>query len=403
MGKTYAVDSSGHAPKGVVAGDFVKTAGGTYEVLDGSKYKNMTNDQLAQAGVGFNPATGLYSKKVNESTNVSVSGGTGYGPTLTSFDGDAWKDNFIKQQIAGLDKNYALDSSALTKTYNTNKAQFNDQITGVNKSYDDAVSKLEQDAYINNIMAKQYASSQGLTSSGQGIALAQSVLNDANTNAVGLWKSKEESINSIEKAINQLSANFNIDKDTLRSAYNADKLGVMSGAEVQALEQKLKVDMSNAGIKNDWDMVKFQTENDNQWKAKELELAYKQLAASRSGGGGGSGNSQYKLNAQYEIELVTNYEQYLHSILGEGYLDKLTPEQRNVYWDSYAQVKYGIITAEQHVANITAMFEPMLNSQANDIKTNKASIFDKLFSYTPNQEAINRRQNYYKSDRYWRR
>ena len=201
-----------------------------------------------------------------------------------------------------MDKNYAISNANLTKTFYNNKAQFGDHIIDVKKAYDQSISQLEQDAYRGNIMAKQQASSQGLTSSGQGIALAQSVLNNANESAVALWKSREESINKIQNAINQLSANYNIDRDALLSAYNADKLAIMSGAEIQALEQKLKVDMANAGLKSvGYDG--YQIKNENEWRAKELELAYKQLAASMRGGGYG-GRNENPINPEYESYLV---------------------------------------------------------------------------------------------------
>lgn len=339
MGKIYQVEASGHAPKGVAPGDYVQTAGGLYQVLDSTKYKGMTNEQLAQAGVGYNPATGLYSKKVSDAGSGTVQ------PTYTQFDSEAWKDNYIKAQLAALDKNYAISNANLTKTFYNNKAQFGDHIIDVKKAYDQSISQLEQDAYRGNIMAKQQASSQGLTSSGQGIALAQSVLNNANESAVALWKSREESINKIQNAINQLSANYNIDRDALLSAYNADKLAIMSNAEIQALEQKLKVDMTNAGLKNQWDMMEYQIKNENEWRAKELELAYKQLAASMRGGGGRNENP---INPEYESYLVDTYHKHLNNVRGEDWYDNLPPSARYEIDKARGAVAAGLMTFEDY-------------------------------------------------------
>lgn len=59
----YKVDASGHAPKGATVNDYIETAGGTYQIVDGSRYAGMSKEQLAQAGVGYNPVSGLYSKR----------------------------------------------------------------------------------------------------------------------------------------------------------------------------------------------------------------------------------------------------------------------------------------------------------------------------------------------------
>jgi hypothetical protein len=359
MGKIYQVEASGHAPKGVVAGDYVQTAGGLYQVLDSTKYKGMTNEQLAQAGVGYNPVTGLYSKKVSDASSGTVQ------PTYTQFDSESWKDNYIKAQLAALDKNYAISNANLTKTFNNNKAQFGDHIIDVKKAYDQSISQLEQDAYRGNIMAKQQASSQGLTSSGQGIALAQSVLNNANESAVALWKSREESINKIQNAINQLSANYNIDRDALLSAYNADKLAIMSGAEIQALEQKLKVDMANAGLKNQWDMMEYQIKNDNEWKAKELELAYKQLAASNRGGGYG-GRNENSINPEYESYLIDTYNKHLNNVRGEDWYDNLSSSARYEIDKAKGAVAAGLMTFENYQKIVQDALNSALRRQKQD-------------------------------------
>jgi len=366
MGKIYQVDASGHAPKGVAPGDYVQTAGGLYQVLDGTKYKGMTNEQLAQIGVGYNPATGLYSKKVSDAGS-----GTAQPSSLrrfrsyTQFDSEAWKDNYIKAQLAALDKNYATHSANLTKTYNANKSQLQDSITDVKKSYSDSIAQLEQDAYLNNILAKQFASSQGLTSSGQGIALAQSVLNTANENAVALWKAREESINKIQNAINQLSANYNIDRDALLSAYNADKLAIMSGAEIQALEQKLKVDMANAGLKHQWDMMEYQIKNENEWRAKELELAYKQLAASMRGGGYG-GRNENPINSEYESYLVDTYNKHLNNVRGEDWYDNLSSSARFEIDKARGAVAAGLMTFEDYQKIVQDALSSALRRQKQD-------------------------------------
>lgn len=368
MGKIYQVDASGHAPKGVAPGDYVQTAGGLYQVLDGTKYKGMTNEQLAQIGVGYNPATGLYSKKVSDAGSGTVQ------PTYTQFDSEAWKDNYIKAQLAALDKNFATHSANLTKTYNVNKSQLQDSIADVKKSYSDSIAQLEQDAYLNNILAKQFASSQGLTSSGQGIALAQSVLNNANEIAVALWKAREESINKIQNAINQLSANYNIDRDALLSAYNADKLAIMSNAEIQALEQKLKVDMANAGLKHQWDMMEYQIKNENEWRAKELELAYKQLAASMRGGGYG-GRNENPINSEYESYLVDTYHKHLNNVRGEDWYDNLSPSARFEIDKAKGAVAAGLMTFEDYQKIVQDALNSALRRQKKDALGDRGHIF----------------------------
>ena len=47
--------SNGNSPTGLKAGDYSVTSNGqVYQVLDSSKYKNMSSDQLKSHGVSYN-------------------------------------------------------------------------------------------------------------------------------------------------------------------------------------------------------------------------------------------------------------------------------------------------------------------------------------------------------------
>ena len=322
-GKVYTADGSGSAPTGVGVGDYVQTKGGTYQVLDGSQYQGMNPDQLASSGVGFNPTTGLYSKKVTTTSDP-------YSPVNVSFDTNAWKTNYMNQMQGQLDADYASSTGDLSKTFNTNVNKYDTQKKEVNTKYEDNIAQLQKDTYIQNILAKQNASSRGLTSSAQGIAMGQNVINQANSTSAGLWKSKQQTIDGINSAINLLSSNYNIDKDTLKRTYDATKLAKMSEVELAALEQQLKIDMSNADNMNAWGMTKYQTENSNAQAEKDRQLQL-YLASLSGGGSGGSGKGSSQYDAETNAALADEQNAYMTQMYGEDWRTKFTAgEMRSI-------------------------------------------------------------------------
>ena len=68
---TYNVQKNGNAQAGLKAGDLVQTAGGTYQILDANKFKGMSESQLSNYNVNYNPATGYYSQRVDTPTSLT--------------------------------------------------------------------------------------------------------------------------------------------------------------------------------------------------------------------------------------------------------------------------------------------------------------------------------------------
>ena len=280
-GKIYDVTASGNAPKYAGVGDYVKTSGGTYEILDPNKYRGMSTEQLKQSGVGYNPSTGLYSKKSSASGNAG-----GYAPVSVNFDSNAWKQSYIDKLVGELTSNYNSEKNALDKAYNKNQAIYSDQKANINNQYNTAVEDLNQEAYMNNVLGKQFASQQGLSSAAQGIALSQNIINNANTESNNLFKSREETLAGIDRELNRLTADYDVDVNTLKSQFNTKKLSAVSDAELQALEYQLKTDTQNANTVNDWNLTKYQTENSNTQaqKDRDLEIMLKKMAIAASRG-----------------------------------------------------------------------------------------------------------------------
>ena len=135
----------------------------------------------------------------------------------------------------------------------------------------------------------------------------------------------------------------------------------MSNAEVQALEQKLKVDMANAGLKNQWDMMEYQIKNENEWRAKELELAYKQLAASNRGGGGG--RNENPINPEYESAQVDTYIKYLNDVYGEDWYDNLSSSTRYEIDKAKIAVAAGLMTFADYQKIVQDALNSALKSQ----------------------------------------
>ena len=347
-GKIHDVTASGHAPKDAGVGDYVKTSGGTYEILDPNKYSGMSTEQLKQSGVGYNPSTGLYSKKSSASSNAG-----GYAPVSVNFDSNAWKQSYIDKMVAELTGNYNTEKNAIEKAYNKNQTNFSDQKATVNNNYNTAVEDLNQEAYMNNVLGKQFASQQGLSSAAQGIALSQNIINKANEESINLFKSREETLAGIDRELNRLTADYDVDMNTLKSQFNTKKLSAMSDAELQALEYQLKTDTQNANTTNEWNLTKYQTENSNKQaqKDRDLEIMLKKMAiaASRGSGSGGKSSSNSSGGAnEKDLASASTYMQYLANKYGNDWKENLSPEKQLSVDNASNSLNYGEISFDEY-------------------------------------------------------
>lgn len=264
--------TNGNSPSGLKTGDYSVTSNGqVYQVLDSSKYKNMTSDQLKSAGVSYNPTTGYYSKQVTGNAATSVKNqlsASQYADTAKYQSKDTldqWKDAYIQSQLAGLQSNYNTNAANLLKTYNQNYSDLYGQIGSAENANKKNIQELYDQTYLNNAMAMQQAANNGLTSSAQGIAMGTSGLMSASKQASQLTADKDELISNIQLKLNDLTANYNIDKNTLDANFNADKLSAMSTADLQWLQSALDIDSQNNETWNNF----YATEMQNQYNTAE--------------------------------------------------------------------------------------------------------------------------------------
>lgn len=242
---TYKVEANGNAPKEAVAGDHIVTAGGTYQVMDTNTYSKYSPEQLAQEGIGYNPSSGLYSKKVNDiSSNDVALQGTSTVRSAT--------DAAIAQASAQLDSNYATDRQNIQRTYNnavSDQLQLQNQIS---KDYFSNMSQLYNDTYYNNQKALEGASDRGLISSGLGNAMVTSNLANASSQNAQLRYNRDSDMNQVNARIAELAANYNVDLDALQRKLNSDKTASYSQMEVAFLQQLAEIERNNTNTVNDY-------------------------------------------------------------------------------------------------------------------------------------------------------
>lgn len=276
----YNVQSDGNAPKNATTGDYVVTAGGTYEVLDGSKYSSMSKEELANAGVGYNPSSGLYSKKVS---NISPNDYSALGTDSV----EKWLSASNKKATADLDSAYAANKQNLSRTYNSSLSDYEQQKADVRQNYLDNITNLYEDTYYNNAKALENASARGLTSSGLGNAMVVSGLVDASNQNAYYRASRDNDLNKITSAVNALTNNYKVDLDALNAKLSADKNAALSENEVAYLNALMSLEQYNNQMYND--MLKTKQQQDYEKEMYLLQLA--NSGGYGSGYGGGYGRS----------------------------------------------------------------------------------------------------------------
>lgn len=278
----YNVQSNGNAPKEAKAGDTIVTAGGSYEVLDGSKYSGMSKEQLANAGVGYNPSSGLYSRKVS---NVQTQDYSAMNRSVL----DDWLTTANKNVQSQLDSAFEEDRANLYKAYNASRTDYENQIKDVRQNYLNNINQLYEDTYYNNNMALERASNRGLTNSGLGNAMVVSGLVDA-SNQNALYRSQRDTdVNKLNTIINSLTRDFNVDLNALKRKLNSDKAAALSGNEIQFMQALVELDRINTETYNNVLQAKlerdFQSAEAQKDRDFEKEMYLLQLANQRSYGG----------------------------------------------------------------------------------------------------------------------
>ena len=307
--------SNGNSPTGLKAGDYSVTSNGqVYQVLDSNKYKNMSSDQLKSHGVSYNPATGYYSKQItgkaansikNQFTASQVADSARYQNKDTL---NQWKDAYIQSQLAGLQQNFNTNKANLLKTYNKNYSDLYGQIGSAENANKKNIQDLYDQTYLNNAMAIQQAANRGMTSAAQGVAMGTSGLMSASKQAAQLTADKDQLVHNIQLKLNDLTANYNIDKDMLDANFNANKLATMSTADLQWLQQALDIDSQNNTTWNNF----YNNELQNQYNTaeREAEQAYKTAEADKD-------VERQKALLAWQYENDPSYKAYSRS--GGGY------------------------------------------------------------------------------------
>lgn len=297
----YKVEQSGNAPKGATVGDTIVTGGGTYEVLDGSAYKNLSASQLKSMGVGYNPSSGLYSRKISsgdlatsstknyntvvENYNRLTSNGsspTGVSDykvkTVDTSKAEQYAKAYNDYLNAQLDTNYYNELSDLSKTYNSGVSDLNKQKKQVVEDYVASLDDLDANTWNNYLQSLSTASSRGLTNSAQGLALTQSVLQNAANNATTLETQKNSNIANIELALEELENNYNVDRNTAAKILSSSKIANSQQAQAALLEKLYEAEQYNASAENEFGLTKYQLEAQAKQAEKERLAEMEKLA-----------------------------------------------------------------------------------------------------------------------------
>lgn len=307
---TLKVQDNGNAPSSAKVGDHIVTAGGTYQVLDSSQYQGKSPEELASAGVGYNPSSGLYSKKISDVTNFTGKAQSTI-PQLslrTSDTARQWANTQNQKVSSDLDSAYYQNRQDAYNSYMDAITRQNQQANDVNQAYLDNVSKLYNDTYQNNNAVLERMASRGLTSSGLGNAMQVSALANASKQNADYRAQRNRDLNNIETEMNNLTNQYNVNLDTLAKKLRSDKISALSQNEIAFLEQVMAIEEYNANVENqalatqqqqafdaEQSMLNREYESGEKALDRELQkvLLQMQIDAGSFSGGGGYGRGGY--------------------------------------------------------------------------------------------------------------
>ena len=301
---TLKVQDNGNAPSNAKVGDHIVTAGGTYQVLDSAQYQGKSPEELASAGVGYNPSSGLYSKKISDVTN-NIGKSTASAPAISLRTPDTarqWANQQNQKVSADLDSAYYQNRQDAYNSYMDAITRQNQQANDVNASYLDNISRLYDNTYQNNNAVLERMASRGLTSSGLGNAMQVAALADASKKNADLRFQRNRDLNNIETEMNNLTNQYNINLDTLAKKLRSDKISALSQNEIAFLEAVMAIEEGNMNAENSASMMQYQLANeaeqamlqrefqaDQNQKDRELQLLIQSLGGSGGSYGGGGG------------------------------------------------------------------------------------------------------------------
>ena len=381
----YYPDSSGNAPSNAKAGDQIVTAGGTYEVVDGSQYQGMSSSDLLKSGVGYNPSTGLYSKKVSTITSKDAF-------LQNTNTADKWLKESNENITNKLNADYNTNISSLMRDYNTNLAGLKQQQNQTNAEYDESIQDSKKQSYYDAQESILGASRNGISNGMLAQAGANNAFYSGSQRTTDLARDRITALNDIYTNINTLTQNYNISLTELEKNKLAQELSALSDNQLAYLEQVMNIDTYNADVLNsitqtrqeqEWQAAENAKDREENQKDRDLQLKLAMMSNSGSGGGGysggsgsgSSGNSSEDLQSEAELALLD----------AEYYADQLTDAQRNTisYW--IQKIPYGESSREAVQKLIQSYLQENTKESSSGKKSSSSSAFGntKIFVRNP--------------------
>ena len=357
----YKVNPNGSAPKNAVAGDTIVTAGGTYEVVDGSAYKGMSASQLKANGVGYNPTSGLYSKKVNDVNTNQVA-------LMDNGILDKWLNSANQQAQASIDGAYNTSVATAEKAYNASRSDYEQSIDDVKKDYISSITRNNMNAYNDSIASLEGAQSRGLINSGLGQAMTNASLWGASIQDSEITRDRDKMVNTLKRDINTLTKNYNVTLSELERAKLNQEIEKLNDNQLQYLTGMLEVNKYNTGAINSMNEINVNFNN-------QKELARLQSSLSRYVDGDGSSSDSSE-----------EYKATPESL--SSFMDMLIARDGSIARDvesKFAMMEAGLMTPENLHAYLTRMYYLLEQRDVN--KSVEGQKFNDDGKLMPNNKA----------------
>lgn len=337
----YYPDKNGNAPTDAKVGDQIVTAGGVYDVIDGSKYQGMSSSDLMKAGVGYNPTTGLYSKKVSNITSKDVF-------LQNRNTADTWLKQSNENITNKLNSEYNTNLSNLMQSFNTNKAGLRNQENQTRAEYDRAIQNSKEQSYYDAQESMLGASRNGIVNGALAQANANSAFYSGGKRTTELARDRITALNDIYTNLNTLTQNYNISLTELEKNKLAKELSMLNDNQLAYLEQVMNIDGYNTDVLNsvtqtrqqqEWQSAEAQKDRDEAQKDRDLQLRIARMNNYYGGSGRSSDEDEIgSADLQREAEKADIY--------ASKFYDDLTEGQREEILYQIAMIPYGEYTYE---------------------------------------------------------
>lgn len=238
------VGSNGKAPADARIGDYIRTAGGAYQIIGGTN-GNWQTAKEGTAGYG----------------SINTDAGSSYTKSNPLFDTQGIYDSMIKAKNALLEQQYNTDLNNLTKNYDTNITNAENTKASVQQDYLNQVEGINQNTYNELQRSKEFGVQRGVTNSALGRAQDQTMLRAGADTVDNATTERNRVITEISNKINDLTSAFGGDKATLSSNLGSAKLQAMSEAQLAKLNTDLSLYKQNVDWDNQFKMNDINNQN----------------------------------------------------------------------------------------------------------------------------------------------